>query len=532
MYKYQSSLTAVDRLQQKADIKQSLWQSGKGTGDIRSQFRKAGIILHISSLPSPYGIGTLGQAAFEFIDFLSAADQSYWQVLPLSSIDSANSPYKSDSTRAGNELLIDIDELVADGLLPDFKCDHTFNSECVDYELVRQTRTQWLAEAYANYQRGLGQHLAEDFQIFQAKNTWIIDYSLFRTIKEEYPQPWQDWPHELKYRDIESIRYLSEQKHERLQYYAFCQFLFFRQWQKVLNYAHTRGISIIGDVPIYVSEDCVDVWCEPEQFLLNENLEPTAVAGCPPDYFSEDGQLWGNPLYNWQFMQQQNFSWWIKRIAFNCQLFDILRIDHFRGLEAYWSVPAGSITARDGSWYPGPGIKLFQEIRNQLGVIDIIAEDLGLITPEVNNLRRNCGFPGMKVLLFAFAPGANSDYLPHNLEEDCVLYVGTHDNNTVRGWCEEGEPAEIDFACEYLNFYSSEDLPNHLIRVAMTSVSDTVMVQMQDYLGLGADARMNTPGTAVGNWQWRMRREAMTNELARRISRLVEISGRKPTEWH
>ncbi len=525
MSQIDKGIFTLDRLRQKAATKELLWREGKGTGEIRSRFRRSGIILHISSLPSPYGIGTMGEAAKEFIDFLAAAGQSYWQVLPLSTIDHANSPYKSYSTRAGNEFLIDIDDLREQGLLPEFSYESDADLGQVDFCCVRELRKQWFAEAFEHFTE---EHtLYSDFREFCVKEAgWLSDYALFMTIKEEYPYNWQDWPDELKYREVWALDAYRQSHQSRVDYYCFLQFFFFRQWQMLKQYATSKGVAIIGDIPIYVSDDCVDVWCMPQQFLLDEELKPISVAGCPPDYFSEDGQLWGNPLYNWDFMQSDKFTWWIERIEFSCRLFDILRIDHFRGLESYWAVPADSKTAREGTWCLAPGQALFDQVYAKLGKVDIIAEDLGLITPEVNQLRRNCGFPGMKVLLFAFSPGANSDYLPHNLEEDCVLYLGTHDNNTVQGWYEEGNPAEVDFAVEYLGMHPGDNVPWRLIQVAMTSVADNVMVQMQDYLGLGSAARMNVPGTSSGNWSWRMLPGVLTPDLACRIKRLVEISGR------
>ncbi len=500
--------------------------------------RKSGILLHITSLPSPYGIGTMGDEALDFIDFLVLAGQSYWQVLPLGTTGFGNSPYQNFSTRAGNLYLIDPDELIRDGLLSE-EVPKQFawgdDPSRVDYGLLWENRRHMLHLAFEAFRAGSFESLKQAFEAFRKSegSAWLNDYALFMTIKDEMGgAPWRAWTEPLKWRDPVALVDFAESHREEILFEQFIQFLFFRQWRRVREYATRAGVAIIGDLPIYVAEDSVEVWQNPSLFQLDETLTPTYVAGCPPDYFSDDGQLWGNPLYDWREHKKQHYEWWIERVRFQLRLYDKIRIDHFRGLESYWAVPYGDKTARRGQWIDGPADALFDALKEELGPLPVIAEDLGYMTQEVYEFRERTGFPGMKVLQFAFDPSVPSDYLPHNLTENAVLYTGTHDNDTIASWVENASPEEFLFARQYLGLSEEEGYVWGMMRAAATTVCQTVIFQMQDLFSLGEDSRMNRPGRAEGNWQWRMPPGSLTLELASRLRELTRMSGRLPSVDH
>lgn len=513
----------------------------EGTGlDERYNFkvvrrgRKSGVLCHVTSLPSPYGIGTLGQASRDFIDYLLLSGQSVWQILPLGVTGFGNSPYQSFSNKAGNPYLIDLDGLIEEGLLArDLLSAFDFGGDPqrVDYGLLWKNRRRLLRLAFDAFISDGHDGLQEAFNHFKASEdaSWLHAYALFMTIKSsEGARPFWLWPDPLKLRDEDSLEAFSQAHWEDLEFEKFLQFFFFRQWGQVRDYASRAGIEIIGDIPIYVAEDSVEVWQEPHLFQLDEDLRPVFVAGCPPDYFSDTGQLWGNPLYDWPAHEEEGFRWWIDRLSFQMRLYDTIRIDHFRGLESYWSIPYGEETARRGHWIPGPADRLFEAARAALGPLSIIAEDLGYMTEEVYQFRERTGFPGMKILQFAFNPDAKSDYLPHNLTDHAVLYTGTHDNDTIAAWFELASPEEVEFAVRYLGLSPAEGYVDGMMRAAATTVCDTVIYQVQDLLGLGDESRMNRPGTLEGNWEWRMLPGALTPLLAARMRELARMSGRLP----
>lgn len=489
--------------------------------------RSSGILMHITSLPSPYGIGTFGEEAYRFVDFLEKSGQKYWQLLPIGSTGYGDSPYQSFSNFAGNPYFIDFDLLVKEGILEksDFHhLDFGTDPEKVDYEKIFTNKLPVLKIAF---QKGRKKYKA-DIEKFKAENSlWLEDYGLYMALKFEFDLiPWQEWPEAIKLRKESAMSYYREKLKEEAEYWIFLQFLFFSQWKKLKQYANERNIKIIGDIPIYVAEDSVDTWGNSEIFLLDESKRPIQVAGCPPDAFSKTGQLWGNPIYRWDLLEARGFDWWIERIKGCIQLYDIIRIDHFRGLESYWAVPYGEERAVKGKWIKGPGIKLFDAIKGKLGDVNIIAEDLGYLTPAVIALRENTGYPGMKVLQFAFDTREESDYLPHNYEKNCVVYTGTHDNDTASGWLEKGRRGDVDFAIQYLKLTEEEGYHWGFIRGAWSSVGNLAIAQMQDFLGLGSEARMNIPSTIGGNWLWRVKKEALTEGLAKKIYGITKLYGR------
>ncbi len=496
--------------------------------------RKSGVLMHVTSLPSPYGIGTMGDAALEFIDFLVLSGQSYWQILPLGTTGFGDSPYQSFSTRAGNLYLIDPDELIRNGLLSEDapkQFDFGDDPERVDYHLLWENRRKLLHLAWKAFQETPNESLKLAFEAFRKNESdWIQDYALFMTIKTVMKgAPWRSWHDPLKWRNPVALVEFAESHRDDLLFEQFIQFLFFRQWNRVREYASREGIEIIGDLPIYVADDSVEVWQNPSLFQLDETLTPTYVAGCPPDAFSDDGQLWGNPLYDWDAHKKQGFEWWTERFRFQMRLYDIVRIDHFRGLESYWSVPYGDKSARRGQWIDGPADSLIEALEKALGSLPVIAEDLGYMTQEVYEFRERTGFPGMKILQFAFSPDASSDYLPHNLTENAVLYTGTHDNDTIAEWIANVDPREFTFAKQYLGLNEEEGYIRGMLRGAATTVCQTVIFQMQDLLSLGKEGRMNRPGQAEGNWQWRMLPGKLTLDLASSLKELTRMSGRLPS---
>ena len=488
--------------------------------------RSAGVLLPVSSLPSKYGIGTFGQAAREWVDFFSRAKQRYWQVLPLGPTSFGDSPYQSFSAFAGSPLYIDLELLCRQGLLKKGRCKRTdwgSDPSAVDYDRVRAGREKLLRKAFSRFED------QKALQKFRRQNkAWVEDYALFMALKEKMgDKPWTQWEEGLRLRDPAVLARWKERCQEDVDYHVFTQYLFFQQWGELKAYANSKGIKIIGDAPIYVAMDSADVWAQPQLFQLDEDNVPTEVSGCPPDAFSEDGQLWGNPLYRWDVMKEDGYAWWMARIRANLSMYDVLRIDHFRGLESYYAIPYGEETARNGRWRPGPGMDFIKKINATLENAPILAEDLGLLTPAVHKLLRNSGYPGMKVLQFAFSAGEESDYLPHNLPTHCVVYTGTHDNDTTRGWWDTAAPADLQLALDYLGLEDARDGTWAFIRAALGSVAELAIVPFQDYLDLGSQARMNIPSTLGGlNWRWRCPKDAATKKLAKKMARLTTIYGR------
>lgn len=487
--------------------------------------RASGILLHISSLPSRYGIGTLGKCAYEFVNFLKASGQSYWQMLPLTTTGYGDSPYQSFSVFAGNPYFIDLDMLQEEGLLVKQELQSYANRSCassVDYGWLFEWRDSILHQAY---QRFDCDHSAE-FQAFCHRNAyWLDGFAQFMVIKKHFNhQSWQSWPKALRKRDKSAMQQFAASQQD-IDFYRFLQFMFFRQFEALKRYAKKNGIKLIGDIPIYVAEDSTDVWCHPELFLLDAQNRLIEMAGCPPDFFSPDGQAWGNPVYNWHNMVQDDYAWWILRIQYMMRMYDVIRIDHFRGFAGYFSYPAGQTPAQ-GSWKKGPGMALFERIHTAFPNIHIIAEDLGFLDDDVRALLQQTGFPGMKVLQFAFDSREQSDYMPHHYERNCVVYTGTHDNDTVAGWYDTGNSDDVARAGAYFAVNQKEEYPWALIRGAWASVADLAIAPMQDFLQLGSSARMNTPATVGGNWKWRMQQHMLCADLAQKIYRMTELYGR------
>lgn len=491
--------------------------------------RTSGILLPIFSLPGGYGIGCFDCEAYKFIDRLKQAHQHYWQILPLGPTSYGDSPYQSFSTFAGNPYFISLDELVEKGWLSADELPPKEENTTIDYAALYNTRFALLKKAF---QRSNITADSEFQQFIQEKAYWLNDYALFMALKDFFSgNAWQQWPEDIRLRWQNAIDYYTDKLQENILFYKFLQFIFLKQWKQLKAYANAQGIDIIGDIPIYVAYDSADTWANPYLFQFNEKLEPMAVAGCPPDGFSADGQLWGNPLYNWPVHEQQNFSWWISRIASCFELYDVVRIDHFRGFDEYYSIPYGNTTARGGHWEKGPGMKLFHQIKTSLGDKKIIAEDLGYLTDSVRQLVKDTGYPGMKVLEFAFdsrdSSGANN-YLPHNYDRNCIVYTGTHDNETMLGWFKSILPEEKDALRRYLCTDTQDDLKllDKSICLAMQSVADTCIIPMQDWLGLDNCARINKPSTLGGNWCWKMTTNQQNDALMAKIARITAIYGR------
>ena len=489
--------------------------------------RSSGILLHISSLPSPYGIGNLGQAARDFIDFLVRAKQRYWQLLPISPTGYGDSPYQSSSTFAGNPYFIDPDQLLQQGLLTEAELDQPWSDSEMqaDYGRLYQMRLPMLRKAFQRAETG-----AEFDAFCRAEASWLEDYALFMAVKAHFGgKSWLDWDADIRTRKPAAMKYYRTLLAEEIQFQQWLQFVFFAQWKSLRDYAAQKGIAIIGDIPIYVPLDSADVWSDPNSFQLKRSRRPRVVAGCPPDAFTRDGQYWGNPIYDWQGMEADGFSWWVRRIGAAVRFFDVIRIDHFRGIESYWSIPAHHKTARRGTWIKGPGMALINAIKQAYPQADFIAEDLGYMTPEVHQLVEDSGFPSMKVLEFAFDSREPSNYLPHVYNENCVCYTGTHDNPTLQQWYVESSEEDLDrkFAREYMMITEGEDFCDAIIRLGMDSKANLFMVQMQDYLRLGAEARMNEPGHMnARNWRWRMLPGAANDQLADEIAAMTEKSNR------
>lgn len=493
--------------------------------------RRSGILLSVSSLPSPWGIGAMGAAAREFVDFLAASGQGVWQLLPLGPTGFGDSPYQSFSTFAGNPYLIDLDDLARDGLLAREEYADLFWGDdplSVDYAALYRQRFGVLGRAVSRLRDARAGELAT---FCERERGWLEDYALYMAIKESLGgAPLSDWPEGLRRREGAALADARRDLAGRVAFWRGVQFLFFEQWGRLRAYAHERGVELLGDVPIYVSGDGADVWAHPELFQLDADLRPTEVAGVPPDGFSEDGQLWGNPLFDWGRMAEDGYAWWVERLAAHLRLFDLVRIDHFRGLDAYYAVPAGDATARRGRWRPGPGIELLRCVQRALGEGRLVAEDLGYLTASVAELREEAGLPGMRVLEFAFdsQDGTGSPYLPHSYPRDCVAYVGTHDNDTALGWLSGALPDDAAAARDYLGLNEGEGEGWGMMRGIWASAADLAIVQMQDILGLGSESRMNVPSTVGGNWCWRMPEGYATPELEARLGRLMRLYGRAP----
>lgn len=492
--------------------------------------RTSGILMPVFSLASPYGIGTFGKHAYAFVDFLKAAGQSYWQILPLNPTNYGDSPYQSFSSAAGNPYFIDLDTLCAEGLLrPEDYETVDFGSDAgrVDYAKLYESRLPVLKKAFSRFAGG-----AEFDRFCLEQSGWLEEYALFMTIRQTHGETsWREWPAALRHREAAALGTVRQLHAETVQFYRFLQYEFYKQWKALKTYANRNGVLIIGDMPIYVADDSVDVWANPRQFDLDEDLLPRMVAGCPPDAFSDEGQLWGMPVYDWDHMMAEPipYSWWRQRMKRTLDVYDVVRIDHFRGFESFYCIPYGAKNAKNGAWRKGPGIALFTELAKDFGEdVPIIAEDLGFLTPQVRQLLEHTGFPGMKVLQFAFDPAQESDYLPHNFERNCVVYTGTHDNDTVIGWTKSADPEAVDYARRYLHVDDREGFNWAMIRAAMASVADTAIFTMADFMGLDSTARINTPATLGNNWQWRIGEGCVNDWLANIIRENTALYGRLP----
>ncbi len=491
--------------------------------------RTCGILLPVSSLPSPYGIGCFSKAAYEFVDQLKRAGQTYWQILPLGPTGFGDSPYQSFSAFAGNPYFIDLDTLKEEGLLlPGEYEDLDYGQEetAVDYEKLYRVRFQVLKLAYGRACLA-GNAQFERFE--REQSFWLEDYSLYMAVKRRFGgKSWEEWDDDIRLGRPEAVERYRRLCKEEIGFYKFLQYEFDRQWTALKAYANAKGIRIIGDIPIYVAFDSADSWASPEMFQYNEDRRPSMVAGCPPDAFSADGQLWGNPLYDWDYHEKTGYAWWIRRMEHCFRLYDVVRVDHFRGFDEYYAIPYGDRTAAGGHWKKGPGMKLFDALRAHFGTVPIIAEDLGYLTDSVIKLVEDTGYPGMKVMEFAFDSREAGDYMPYNYTHNCVVYTGTHDNQTLFAWYDELSDADRALAAEYLHLTDEdrEETVWAFIRLTLSSVADTAVIPMQDYLALGAQARMNHPSTIGTNWRWRMTQGCLTDELIQKIGRLAELYGR------
>ena len=489
--------------------------------------RSAGVLLSITSLPSPYGIGTIGKEARAFADYLKKAGQTVWQILPVGPTSYGDSPYQAFSTYAGNPYLIDLDMLCEEGLITKEQLDSFdwgSNPAQVDYEKIYNARFPALRIAFENFKKAD----QKAYLKFTRQNSkWLKNYALFMALKNKFNMTsWTEWPEDIKMREDSAVRRWERKLRNEIRFWKFVQFKFYEQWESFRAYVNGLGIKILGDMPIYVAMDSADTWANPELFQLYDDGDPIAVAGCPPDYFSATGQLWGNPLYDWDYLKETGYEWWFERIAAASRLYDITRIDHFRAFASYYSIPYPAENAIHGKWVEGPRIQFFRMMEEALGKIEIVAEDLGTLTPDVTELMEQTGYPGMKVLEFAFDSGEENDYLPHKYTNNCVVYTGTHDNDTVMGWVETAKQSDIDYARSYCKMPPDEPFNWGLIRTAYESKADMAIVPIQDILGLGKDARMNTPSTTGANWAWRVDANALTEELADKLKTLSVRTGR------
>ena len=489
--------------------------------------RESGVLLPVASLPSEYGIGCFSKEAYEFVDQLKAGGQKNWQILPLGPTGYGDSPYQSFSTFAGNPYFIDLETLIKEGLLTREECnacDFGDNAEFIDYEKIYFSRFKILRKAFERFTPD------GEFEAFVEENKdWLEDYALYMAIKNSLDGiSWGQWPADLKRRMPQAMEEKREELAEEIQFIRFQQYEFTKQWTKLKKYANDQGIRIIGDIPIYVAFDSADAWAAPELFQFDGECTPTAVAGCPPDAFSATGQLWGNPLYDWEYHEKTGFAWWIRRLEHCYRLYDVVRVDHFRGFDEYYTIPYGDKTAEFGRWRKGPGLKLFTAVKESMGETPIIAEDLGYLTESVIKLVKDTGYPGMKVLQFAFDSREESDYLPHNYEHNCVVYTGTHDNNTILGWLDEMAPEDRLLAERYLNnrYTRKEDMPWDFIRLAMASVADLAVTPIQEFLCLGGEARINRPSTLGTNWKWRLLKGQITHEVTGKMYDMTKLYGR------
>lgn len=491
--------------------------------------RKQGVLMPVTSIPSQYGIGTFGKESYRFVDFLEKAGQKLWQILPLGPTGYGDSPYQSFSTFAGNPYLIDLEFLIEDGYLTREECDvcdFGDDPHSVDYEKIYLSRFKVLRTAYERARKA-GLTKSEEYRQFEEHNAyWLDDYALYMAVKNRFGGVcFLEWDEDIRLRKKSALRAYRKELAGEIRFYKFQQYLFEMQWKALKSYANGKGIEIIGDIPIYVAFDSADTWANPKLFRLDENGLPTGVAGCPPDCFSETGQLWGNPLYDWNYHRETGYEWWMQRFERCYELYDVVRIDHFRGFDEYWFVPYGDETAQFGHWEPGPGYELFRTMKRRLGRRKVIAEDLGFMTNSVRRLVKRTGFPSMKVLLFAFGAWEDSEYLPCHYDKNCVVYTGTHDNETVAGFVENMSRRDVKFAKKYLNC-KEKQLPREMIRAAAASVADTTIIPIQDWLELDNSARINLPSTLGNNWKWRLDPDALDDKLAKEMYKMARVYGR------
>ena len=478
--------------------------------------RQSGMLLHITSLPEKGGVGTMGQAAYNFVDFLKDAGMKIWQVLPVGPTGYGESPYQSASTYAGNPLLIDMKLMEKEGLLPAGAFEPLPDSDYVDFEAVKNQKERLLHQAFES------RDFSAEMQTFANAQTWVEEFALFMALKNHFGGgSWQEWPDELRMRKADVLASYREKLKKEIEYHIFVQMIFRRQWLALKRYANERGIQLFGDMPIYVAEDSADTWGNPEIFQFDRKRRPIKVAGVPPDYFSEDGQLWGNPLYHWEKLRKRNYDWWIARLKAMGELYDLVRVDHFIGFANYYAIPFGSATAKTGEWKLGPGRNFFIKVKQDAPEVNIIAEDLGEVNDRVKRLLKFCGFPGMKVLSFAFGGGDENPHLPGAHGTNSIVYTGTHDNDTVLGWWANADENTKSHARKLLHMENDDDVAGSMIEAAFASTSDTAIIPMQDFLRLGGSARMNTPGTVGNNWGWRMT-EPAPEHVKREIQALVE----------
>lgn len=498
---------------------------------MNSSQRVSGVLLHPTSLPGPEGLGNIGPEAYRWVNFLKNSGTQLWQILPLGPTGYGDSPYQCFSAFAGNAYLVSSEILLDQGLLQesDLQDRPDFPEEEIEFSTALQWQLALLEAAFRNFKNQGQSEMLAQFEAFRnAEASWLRDYSLFMALKaEQGGKPWYEWPEELKFRDPQAIAEAAARLAEAMEKQEFDQFLFFSQWERLHAYANRKGVRIVGDMPFVIALDSADVWANPQLFLMDPELNPSFVAGVPPDYFSATGQLWGNPLYNWPAHQEQEFKWWVDRLGATLRLVDLVRLDHFRGFAAAWHVPYGNPTAIEGNWIEGPALALFDTLKYHFPELPVIAEDLGVITEDVEALRDGFGLPGMKIIQFGFTGDPEDEFLPHHYPENCFAYTGTHDNNTARGWYESATPREQQFCCAYL------DCPTEEVAWAMTkaiwrSAAANVVAPMQDLLNLPETARMNLPGSAAGNWGWRMRKDAVTEELTRRLWQLNLLYSRLP----
>lgn len=488
--------------------------------------RKSGILMPVFSLPGDYGIGTMGKQAYEFVDFLKKAGQKCWQVLPVGQTGYGNSPYQTVSAFGGSCYLIDLDMLIEEGLLEKSEIEDirwNVSEEKVDFGLLYLYRMKVLKIAFARFD----EKTPEYEKFLEEESFWINDLALFMSLKDYFGgMPFTQWPMDVKKREKATMDRYKNLLEEDIRLHSFIQYMFYKQWMALKKYANEKGVEIIGDIPIYVPADSVDVWANPKFFQLDEKLVPKSVAGVPPDYFSADGQLWGNPLYDWDALKAEDYSWWMKRLSNAFKLFDIVRIDHFRGIESYWSVKNGEKTAKGGKWCEGPGEDFIKKLHTEFRDKDFIAEDLGILTDEVRALLKFSGYPGMKVLEFAFEEGEPSDYLPHRYERNCICYTGTHDNETLMGWLETSSEERMEYVKDYFGIMgdSKKDILWSIIRAGMRSHANLFIAQLQDYLELGNEARINKPGISDGtNWCWRLTKDMLSDTLAEKINKITAM---------